>query len=388
MAKKIDPAKVATNAASGASFAGVPGAVVGGLFGIGESIFQNKAQQDADRQQQRYARENAKYQAARQDYLQRMEMEYNSPQNQLAMLRKAGLNPNLIYDQLQDFTTSAPSAPMPANNPGSPRKMEFSASAMAGAQLGLQSIQTDATVDLARSNARKANADATKQEIDNEYESLKVNTEINKMISDIDKILADTNLTNEQRDLLVKQKDALVKKATAEAEKTSEEVDLVKNQSANVSKDTELKGTQISNVKADTNLKQSQTKYTNSLKDLIDSKKTYQDLINSIQVLENDLRENEIEVEQKAVSANFHMWEAVKDFCKENPELEGKEAAVFEAMMTYYERAGIYKASNDYDTYANELRTPSFWLDLLKTVLNFSRGSLDDVMGSTSKKKQ
>lgn len=390
MAKKDKIASVAAGTGSGvvtgAAAGGIPGAVIGGLFGLGQSLYQNHAQAKSDKKQQEYARENAKFQAARQDYLQQLEMNYNSPANQMAMLKKAGLNPNLIYDQLQDFTTSAPSAPMPANNVGSPRTMDVAGPSIAGAQLGMQQQQTSATVDLAVANARKANADATKQEIDNDFEHVKVSTEINKMVSDIDKILQDTNLTKEQIDLLQKQKDYLIEKAKFEASKTEGEVGLVSAQTGNVTADTSLKNAQTTNVKEDTNLKKSQSAYTNSLKDMIDSKKQYQDLINAIQVRENELRDMQIDVEERAAGANFDMWTAVNDFCKENEDLEGKEAAIFDAMMEYYARAGIHKANNDYNTYANELRTPSFWLDIIKTILNQSNAATGQLMGSEKKK--
>lgn len=387
MAKKVKQVveDTAKGAAAGGLSSGVPGAVIGGMFGLGQSLYQNQAQKHSDRQQQHYARENAAYQASRQDYLQNLEMNYNSPANQVAMLKKAGLNPNLLYGELQDFTTSAPSAPLPSNNVGSPRSMDVTGPAAAGAAVTMQAAQTDATVNLANANTRKANADAKKQEIDNELEHLKVSTEISKMVQDIDKILSETNLTNEQRDLLQKQKEYLIEKSKNEATKVGAEVELVQANTANVEKDTELKGVQKSNVEADTGLKNSQKKYTDSLKDMIDSKKTYQDLINAIQVRENELRDMQIDVEERQASADFHMWAAVKDFCDENEELNGKEAAVYDAMMEYYLRAGAYKANNEYNTYAKELRSPSFWLDIAKMFMGYSQNGMDQIM--TGKKK-
>lgn len=376
----------AAGASTGGSFAGVPGAVVGGLFGLGQSIYQNKAQREADRQQQQYSKENAAYQASRQDYLMQMEQNYNSPKHQIELLREAGLNPALIYQQLGDFTTEAPSAPLPSNNVGSQRTMDVSGPAAAFGQMSLQARQTQAATDLAIANTRKANADASKQEIDNTYEHTKVQTEINHRLQEIDKLLSDSNLTKEQLEILQKQKDSLIEKAKLENEKLVEETSLVKEQISNVNADTSLKTAQEINVSQDTENKKAELRYTNSLKDMIDSKKSYQDIINAIETLNKEVREYEVPVEQQEAMANYDMWKAVQDFCSENEDLKDKEYAVFYAMFEYYQHAGVSKARNDYDTYSKELRTPSFWLDLLKTLMH-AKPSTDDLMSAVEKKK-
>ena len=376
----------ASGAATGGSFAGVPGAIVGGIFGLGQSIAQNKAQREADKQQQQYSRENAAYQANRQDYLMQMEQNYNSPKHQIELLREAGLNPALIYQQLGDFTTEAPSAPLPANNTGSQRTMDVAGPSAAFGQLNLQAQQTQAATDLAIANTRKANADASKQEIDNTFEHEKVQTEINHRLQEIDKLLSDSNLTKEQLSILRQQKESLIEKAKLENEKLTQETALITEQISNVNADTFLKNAQEVNTKQDTENKKAELHYTNSLKQMIDSKTAYQEIVNQIEALNKEVREYEVPAEQQEAMANRDMWRAVQDFCEQNEDLKDKEYAVFYAMFEYYQHAGVSKARNDYDTYAKELRTPSFWLELLRTILS-KKPSIEDVIPTDEKKK-
>lgn len=87
------------------------------------------AQSSINRKTQRYNREM--YDRQRQDALAdwTMQNEYNSPMSQMARLREAGLNPNLVYGKGADNTSGAVrSSQAPAWNPQTP-KMDINPSA-------------------------------------------------------------------------------------------------------------------------------------------------------------------------------------------------------------------------------------------------------------------
>lgn len=87
------------------------------------------AQSSINRKTQRYNREM--YERQRQDALAdwTMQNEYNSPMSQMARLREAGLNPNLVYGKGADNTSGAVrSSQAPAWNPQTP-KMDINPSA-------------------------------------------------------------------------------------------------------------------------------------------------------------------------------------------------------------------------------------------------------------------
>lgn len=73
-----------------------------------------------------------------------MQNEYNSPTSQMARLREAGLNPNLVYGKGADNTAMAINKPQAQQwNPKSPDVSGLANSLFAGADLAMKQAQTD-----------------------------------------------------------------------------------------------------------------------------------------------------------------------------------------------------------------------------------------------------
>lgn len=116
------------------------------------------------------------------------EMDYNSPQNQLDLAMKAGINPNDVIGNGAGFVaTNAPeTSPMSGNMAGSPGSI--------ASGLLLHDPQTANLL----ASARKANAEAVGQEIENSYAPEVNELVIKKAKAEIDKIGADKGFTDEQ----------------------------------------------------------------------------------------------------------------------------------------------------------------------------------------------
>ena len=208
-------AKLLKNVASGASsnaWAGVPGAVVGGTFGLFNSIAENRAQKNADKRSREFQDEQAKKQFDRQKYFDSLEKRWNSEQAQLQRMRDAGLNPNLVYGQLADSTVGTPSVPLGNTPNGVTRDFDVSSSALQGAQIGIDSILKAAQTDNLNQNTAKTFQDTVAADIENRYketgivQSLMEQLErINKYRADILKTGADTKTVDALRDSLLEQ---------------------------------------------------------------------------------------------------------------------------------------------------------------------------------------
>jgi len=126
-------AKTAVKGA-GLSLGGIGGALVSGLFGLGSNLLSNRG---ALRRQQLADQQNIRF--------WEMQNAYNTPAMQMARLKKAGLNPALIYGSGATNTgvagAVAPSKPAPYNikNPVPLQAM------MLNAQINNINAQTDKT---------------------------------------------------------------------------------------------------------------------------------------------------------------------------------------------------------------------------------------------------
>lgn len=76
------------------------GEAIGAILGYTGSMIGAAAQTEAVRQTNRAQRELAEYSYEQQRQMIREQNEYNSPVNQMARYKAAGLNPNLIYGQI------------------------------------------------------------------------------------------------------------------------------------------------------------------------------------------------------------------------------------------------------------------------------------------------
>lgn len=117
---------------------GAAGSLLGGLIGAGSQSSTNK--QSIQFQKEMYAQQRKD---ALSDFT--MQNEYNSPSSQMARLREAGLNPNLVYGKGADNTAQA----VRSSSMGSPSlKAPFSGQEVSGAigsyfNVAMQQAQTD-----------------------------------------------------------------------------------------------------------------------------------------------------------------------------------------------------------------------------------------------------
>lgn len=171
------------------------------IGGVGDAIVSEVGRQDAKDQLEseqnwsaRQAQINRDFQREERELTQQWnleqwqrEMDYNSPQNQLDLAMKAGINPNDVIGNGAGFVaTNAPeTSPMSGNMP--------SAGSIASGLL----LQDPQTANLLAS-ARKANAEAVGKEIENSYAPEVNDLAIKKAKAEIDKIGADKGFTDEQ----------------------------------------------------------------------------------------------------------------------------------------------------------------------------------------------
>lgn len=198
----------ATGAATGASFGGGYGAAIGagiGLVGDSVNYFLNRKSQ---REQQKIANQNAATQYARQRELLKETERYNSVQNQVDMLRQAGLNPALAYGSLSSASVSTPSAVAAESVP--PSAADFGSASASAADVSsalLSGVQ----------QASSAQDVVTKQ-ITNRYLDTRSIAELQRINSEIQKDLADASLSDEQRENLQSLRDTNIKLMLAQAE--------------------------------------------------------------------------------------------------------------------------------------------------------------------------
>lgn len=133
---------------------------VGDTFGKAQDFLWGQAQQ---RQDWKYAKKSSDYQLANQIALIDYQNEYNTPANQMARYKAAGLNPNLIYGQ------SNLSAGGSASGVSAPRQNKLLSQA-SYANLRVQNENLQIQNQLLHAQADKATADASREKIRLAYE--------------------------------------------------------------------------------------------------------------------------------------------------------------------------------------------------------------------------
>ncbi len=149
--------------------------IISGLFGaLGRNIAINKqikAQKEENEKNRTYNFNLAQLQNKWNLEQWNRENEYNSPAQQMARLKAAGLNPDMMYQNGTSGLTAASSPSMTAGAPSSPVDMSaLGQKSTIGDAIhqGLQDALVGAQIDVMKSEARKNNADAGGQEITNE----------------------------------------------------------------------------------------------------------------------------------------------------------------------------------------------------------------------------
>lgn len=131
-----------------------------------------KAQQEENQKNRDYNLQLAKMQNEWNLQQWERENEYNNPLNQMARLKAAGLNPNLVYGNGAGQTTSAPSPNLTSGAPSSPVDMSLLAQRPTVGQIMNQALQNrsiQAQIDKTDAETRKTLADAGISETDLKY---------------------------------------------------------------------------------------------------------------------------------------------------------------------------------------------------------------------------
>lgn len=165
--------------------------------------------------------------------------EYNSPENQMARYRSAGLNPNLIYGQLQNADGVASANVSPTNFYDSPNEMETLQMASESAHNFASIIQNNQNLryqyDALQANVNKDYAIAQAQ-IASSYRSDKLKAKTSKEIAEMQsKSSSDT--ADKDRELRQKELDAKKQEIENEMTRFKENLDF---QREKLNKDYEL----------------------------------------------------------------------------------------------------------------------------------------------------
>lgn len=184
--------------------------IISGLFGaLGQNIAINqqiKAQREENEKNRTYNFNLAQLQNKWNLEQWNRENEYNSPAQQMARLKAAGLNPDMMYQNGTSGLTAASSPSMTAGAPSSPVDMSaLGRKRTIGDAIhqGLQDALVGAQIDVMKSEARKNNAAAGGQEITNETLG-----QINQ--ATFYKIVSESALNREQKRVAEKTGDMLI----------------------------------------------------------------------------------------------------------------------------------------------------------------------------------
>lgn len=184
--------------------------IISGLFGaLGQNIAINKqikAQQEENEKNRTYNFNLAQLQNKWNLEQWNRENEYNSPVQQMARLKAAGLNPDMMYQNGTSGLTAASSPSMTAGAPSSPVDMSALGQKRTigdAIHQGLQDALVGAQIDVMKSEARKNNAAAGGQEITNETLG-----QINQ--ATFYKIVSESALNREQKRVAEKTGDMLI----------------------------------------------------------------------------------------------------------------------------------------------------------------------------------
>lgn len=184
--------------------------IISSLFGaLGQNIAINKqikAQQEENEKNRTYNFNLAQLQNKWNLEQWNRENEYNSPAQQMARLKAAGLNPDMMYQNGTSGLTAASSPSMTAGAPSSPVDMSALGQKRTigdAIHQGLQDALVGAQIDVMKSEARKNNAQAGGQEITNETLG-----QINQ--ATFYKIVSESALNREQKRVAEKTGDMLI----------------------------------------------------------------------------------------------------------------------------------------------------------------------------------
>ena len=170
------------------------------LAGQGINYLTNRENNQANREMQQEANQQ-------NVDLWRMQTEYNTPVNQIARLRKANLNPNLIYGNPTNTADSVPEMKASKNE-----RYQMDPLAMANAMLMSKQMQNlEADNEVKRAEARNINANAIAQEKENEKFEEKF-----LLFKDKEQVLKDlwrseTSLNDKSREQIVQKMDHFAK---------------------------------------------------------------------------------------------------------------------------------------------------------------------------------
>lgn len=167
-------AGAATGAAVGSVVPGI-GTAIGAIGGAAISAIGNffsgkrnqRAQSKLWEKQAAFSREERLQQ---QDWIERMNKEtnaYNSPSNQMKLLKEAGLNPDLAYSNLSSAAANSPSPAQQAQTPTAGNYLPVNPFAPVGEALSGLSMQK-AQIDALKAGTNKTNKEARQLDITNE----------------------------------------------------------------------------------------------------------------------------------------------------------------------------------------------------------------------------
>lgn len=127
--------------------------------------------------------------------------EYNSPANQMNLLRQAGLNPNLVYGNLSGASAgSLESAGADISSPTPNNAAQVSGFGDLGVQIGNQMMQKE----LNDANIEKINTEIESQRIDNAHKQFALNKQEETYKNQQDNIKSITDLNNSKSDEIQK----------------------------------------------------------------------------------------------------------------------------------------------------------------------------------------
>lgn len=171
-------ANVASGAAAGAAAgSAIPGlgTAIGAIGGAAISAIGNfftgrrnqRSQRELWEKEAAFSREERMQQ---QDWIERMNREtnaYNSPSNQMKLLKEAGLNPDLAYSSLSSSAANAPAPAQQAPTPVAGNYLPVNPFAPVGEALSGLSMQK-AQIDALNAGTNKTNKEAKQLDITNE----------------------------------------------------------------------------------------------------------------------------------------------------------------------------------------------------------------------------
>lgn len=182
---------------------GAAGNIVGGLFQNHQINKQIAAQKEENEKSRQFNREQAQWQNKMSIEQWNRENSYNDPSYQKYLMKRAGLNPDLMYGQGSTNSLSASSPEMASVAPASPtdvsnivNKKSFGSMVGESAVSYLQNRIMSAQADKLEADADKARSDAAGQNIQNDFLPDLLKTGLDKSAAEIKKLASDANVND------------------------------------------------------------------------------------------------------------------------------------------------------------------------------------------------